>query len=81
MSKRKGRGIDHQWKFYKYKGDAAYYARCKCGFEYACYKNTKPSGFPIVPAPEKLYYYCPHCGAKKTRYCAEPVYIDDARWW
>lgn len=67
------RGKDHVWRFCKYKGDAAYYARCKCGFRYGCYKIGE---FGVIPAPEKLYYYCPHCGAKKLRYIPEPIYID-----
>lgn len=79
MSKRrKGRSIDHYWQFVKYLGDAAYYAKCKCGFRYACYKEL-PDSILITPSPEKLYNYCPYCGARKTRYYEEPVYID--KYW
>ncbi len=77
---RKGRSIDHYWQFVKYKGDVAFYAKCSCGFHYGCYKNHSiEQPFPIEPDPEKLYNYCPHCGARKTRYIGEPVYID--RYW
>lgn len=74
MKRRKGRGIDHVWRFVKYKGDAAHYARCKCAFRYACYNMNK--GLGTTPAPEKLYYYCPMCGAKKTMYDEEVKKID-----
>ncbi len=72
--KRKGRAIDHYWRFCKYKGDMAFYAKCSCGFYYPCYKNSIPPN--TVPAPEKLFNYCPHCGARKIRYYKEPIYID-----
>jgi len=74
--KRKGRAIDHCWKFCKYKGDISFYAKCSCGFLYPCYKNIPPNPIHIVPAPEKLFNYCPHCGARKTRYYEETIYID-----
>lgn len=78
--KRKGRAIDHYWQFVKYKGDGAFYAKCSCGFHYGCYKpKYENSSIPTVPAPERLYNYCPHCGARKTRYYEEPVYID--KYW
>lgn len=64
--KRKGRGTDNVWQFVKYQGDGAYYARCKCGFRYPCYNMNK--GFGTINAPEKLYYFCPNCGARKTKY-------------
>ena len=77
--KRKGRAIDHCWQFVKYKGDGAFYAKCSCGFRYACYKHDPPNTLRSVPDPEKLYNYCPYCGARKTRYYDEPVYIN--KYW
>ena len=74
------RGKDHVWQFCKYKGDAAYYANCKCGFRYACYKNEVLGEPKLIPDPNKLYYYCPHCGARKLRYIPEPIYIDRYSW-
>ena len=75
--RRKGRSIDHYWQFVKYKGDGAFHARCSCGFRYSCYEHD--DALRIVPSPEKLYYYCPNCGERKTRYYEEPVYID--KYW
>lgn len=63
-------GKDHNWRLVKYYGDGAIYAVCNCGFKYGCWKFNK-DGLGVVPAPEKLYYYCPQCGAKKTQYTAE----------
>ena len=77
--KRKGRAIDHYWQFVKYKGDGAFYAKCSCGFYYDCYKHDPPDTLHSIPAPEKLYDYCPCCGAKKTRYYDEPIYINRYR--
>ena len=79
--KRKGRGIDHLWRFVKFRGDAAFYAKCSCGFRYGCYKNHSiKQPFPIEPDPEKLYPYCPLCGSKKTRYIADIELIDKYPW-
>ena len=75
--KRKGRSIDHYWQFVKYKGDGAFYARCSCGFYYGCDKPKFGNAtIPRVPDPEKLHHYCPNCGARKTKYYEEPIYID-----
>ncbi len=79
---KKGRRKDHIWRFVKYLGDAAIYAKCSCGFRYRCDKgiNGSPIGrdpdanglyyCPICREPDanKLYYYCPICGSRKTRY-------------
>ena len=79
--KRKGRAIDHYWKFVKYKGDLAFYARCSCGFYYQCDKSKYENAtIPTVPAPEKLYHYCPYCGARKIRYYDEPIYSNKYRY-
>ena len=66
---RKGRGIDHSWKVCKYFGDAAFYARCKCGWYYACGDTMDRR------EPEKwiLYHYCPSCGAHKKWYNNEVI--------
>lgn len=77
--KRKGRSIDHYWQFVKYKGNGAFYAKCSCGFHYACFRHEPPDTLHIVPDPEKLHNYCPHCGARKTRYYTEPVRIN--KYW
>lgn len=65
---KKGRKKDHIWRFVKYLGDAAIYAKCSCGFRYRCDKGI--NGSPIVREPDanRLYYYCPICGSRKTRY-------------
>ena len=61
-------------------GDGAFYARCSCGFHYGCDKpKYKNSTIPKIPAPKKLFNYCPSCGARKTRYYDEPIYID--KYW
>ena len=78
--KRKGRSIDHLWTFIKYKHDAAIYARCSCGFVYSCCKHVDEPGLKIVIAPEKLYPYCPWCGARKKRYDEEVKRVDYS-WW
>ena len=69
---KKGRKKDHIWQFVKYNGDMAIYAKCSCGFHYSCCKNHAiEQQFPIEPDPNKLYNYCPLCGARKTRYIDE----------
>ena len=78
---KKGRRKDHLWQFVKYKGDGCFYAKCSCSFHYACDKpKFDNQTIPRVPAPEKLYYYCPNCGARKTRYIDEPKYIGKYIW-
>ena len=80
--KRKGRAIDHCWKFVKYKGDVGFYAKCNCGYHYGCStRKYKDAALPMIPAPGKLYNYCPHCGARKTRYCDEPIAYIDKYWF
>ena len=75
MSKkrRKGRSIDHTWQCVKYKGDIGYYAKCSCGFHYGC---NRGKGIALEFAPEKLWNYCPKCGARKKWYCEDVKYID-----
>jgi hypothetical protein len=80
---RKGRSKDHLWKFVKYKGDMGIYAKCSCGFMYGCYykkfKESQGYSFEILEAPDKLYPYCPYCGARKTRY-EHVKEIDEYMW-
>ena len=82
MSKRRkqGRLKDHNWSFIKYKGDTAIYARCSCGFEYACCNASAEGGYHVTPAPEKLYPYCPYCGSKKKWYTDEVKKINKYPW-
>lgn len=77
---KKGRKKDHVWQFVKYKGDIAFYARCSCGFHYACYKNPVVGQLVLESAPEKLYKYCPFCGSRKTRYIETVKKIDKYPW-
>lgn len=76
---KKGRRKDHLWQFVKYKGDAAFYARCSCGFYYACYKNVVGQ-LSLEPDPEQLYNYCPLCGSRKIRYTETVKKIDKYSW-
>lgn len=78
--KRKGRKIDHLWRFVKYKSDMAIYAKCSCGFAYPAYKNKEPGSIGTEIDPEKLYNYCPYCGARKKRYIPEVEKIDRYLW-
>ena len=72
---------DDTWQFVKYKGDIATYAKCNCGFHYACYKyHSINQPFPTKPDPEKLYKYCPLCGSRKTKYIDEIINIDKYSW-
>lgn len=65
---KKGRRKDHIWRFVKYLGDAAIYAKCSCGFRYRCDKGINDSPISREPDANRLYYYCPICGSRKTRY-------------
>lgn len=64
------RGTDHSWKIVKYKGDIALYAKCKCGFRYACSESerNKDGTFSVKQKVSKIYPYCPVCGARKKFY-------------
>lgn len=69
------RGTDHSWEIRKYFGDIALYARCKCGFEYACSsskRNEEDGSWSFKQEITKLYYYCPNCGARKKWYNEVP---------
>ena len=69
------RGTDHNWEIRKYRGDIAFYARCKCGFYYCCSSNVRngDGSFSLKQYISKLYPYCPVCGARKKWYNKEPV--------
>lgn len=66
------RGTDHFWTIRKYPGDSAWYAGCKCGYEYNCSKTewiTYPDGTTAFKTVLSfLYRYCPVCGARKKKY-------------
>lgn len=48
-----------KWTVIRYAYDYALYAKCDCGFEYACGREDFYSGqFGL----EKTYNYCPECG-------------------
>ena len=64
------RGTDHGWQIVRYKGNMAYYARCKCQYQYACgqqWPNNEIS---------KFYRYCPNCGARKKWYSTDVKLIE-----
>jgi hypothetical protein len=69
------RGTDHHWHVIRYKGNMAYYAKCKCGYEYCC-----GSAFPKEIGINKIYPYCPVCGARKKWYNEIPELIIGPEW-
>ena len=71
------RGTDHWWEVRRYQGDAAFYAHCKCGFQYNCSSFEKDSWKQIIT---KIYLYCPYCGARKKWYNEEPKKYDKYSW-
>lgn len=78
---RKGRQIDKNWDIRRYKGDGALYAYCKCGFYYSCEKiDNNNQRFHIIIDKNKLYHYCPYCGAHKKWYNEIPRKIDKFQW-
>lgn len=70
--KHNGRGIDHHWNVRKYTGDAAYYARCRCGYYYCCGDSLFRKNY----VDWTLYNYCPSCGAHKKWLNPKPQLID-----
>ena len=72
------RGKDSLWRPIKFKSDGAIYAKCKCGFYYPCYKEDEH--FKISINPNKMYPYCPICGARKKRYLTEVEKLDKTKW-
>lgn len=71
---------DPTWRFVKYKGDIAIYAKCGCGFSFPCYKNKPRPTIGTDPYPEALYPYCPWCGSEKHSYTYYVQHIDKYRW-
>ena len=67
------------WEIRKYKGDTAWYAKCKCGFQYNCSILKKINGIWKTGIKE-LYAYCPSCGSRKRFYNESPRYIDKYVW-
>jgi hypothetical protein len=49
------------WYIRKYRGDGAIYARCRCGYQYGCYKTVDKFKIKIG----YTYPYCPQCGEFK----------------
>ena len=71
------RGTDHSWQVRKYYGNAAFYAHCKCGYEYCCSssKRNEDGTLSFKQIITKIYLYCPYCGARKKWYNEEPIKI------
>lgn len=75
------RGKDSLWRPIKFKGDCAIYAKCKCGFYYPCYStNIWLNTFKVEIDPNKMYPYCPICGARKKRYLTDVEKLDKTKW-
>lgn len=76
------RGIDHSWEVREYLGDIAWYARCKCGFEYACSKSKRNNDgtWSVEQEIDWLAHYCPNCGARKKWYNLEIIKINKYRF-
>ena len=72
------RGKDRFWRPIKFKGDGAIYAKCKCGFYYPCYKAS--SNLIVELDPNKMYLYCPNCGARKKEYFMDIEQLN-CTWW
>ncbi len=70
------RGCDHHWEIRRYRGDAALYAHCKCGFQYNCSSYEKDEKGYWKSKIKYIYLYCPYCGARKKWYNIEPIKID-----
>jgi hypothetical protein len=76
------RGTDHNWNIRKYKGDIAFYAHCRCSFQYVCSTDAKTEDGMRTTRQiiSKIYLYCPQCGARKKWYNEEPIRIDKFSW-
>lgn len=78
------RGTDHWWEVRKYWADYALYAHCKCGFQYVCSSEIKDENqdgtWTWREKINKIYPYCPHCGARKKWYNEKPKKIEKYSW-
>ena len=76
------RGTDHNWEIRKYIGDIAWYAHCKCGYQYCCSKCSRDEDGTWIPQQQLnwLAHYCPNCGARKKWYNEEPIKINKYSW-
>ena len=76
------RGTNHSWEIRKYNGDIAWYAHCKCGYQYACSKNSQDENgtWLLKQQLNWLAFYCPNCGARKKWYNEEPIKINKFIW-
>ena len=75
----RGCGIDHTWKILKFRGDAAFYAKCKCGFLQHGITANEPGTAIFKFASNRLYPYCPKCGAKK-KWFTDVERVDKEMW-
>ena len=80
MKMKMKRGTDHWWEVRRYRGDAALYAHCKCGFKYNCSSSRKDENGRWKETITKIYLYCPCCGARKKWYNDEPKKIEKYSW-
>ena len=64
------RGTDHCWTIRRYIGDIAWYAGCKCGYEFVCSTNERneDGSWSAKQKISHLFRYCPICGARKKQY-------------
>lgn len=72
------RGTDHNWEIRRYKGDTAWYAHCKCGYQYACSQRKRNNDGTLSFENEIgwLGNYCPNCGARKKWYNEIPIKME-----
>lgn len=75
-------GIDHNWEVRCYKDDIAWYAHCKCGYQYACSrsKRNEDGTWSLKQEINWLSNYCPNCGARKKWYNEEPIKTNKHKW-
>lgn len=75
-------GTDHSWEIREYINDIAWYAHCKCGYQYYCSKCTRDEDGTWNPKQQLnwLAHYCPNCGARKKWYNEEPIKINKEVW-
>lgn len=74
------RGKDHTWQLVRYNGDVAIYAKCKCGYRYACSREEEDDDGYCREKASLFYSYCPHCGARKKWVTEETKRINKYPW-